>query len=145
MNYIAEINAFYIWLQQNSVSGNAQALWHRLMAFCNAFGWANEFTVTNIRLTDELGISRQELDRVRNILCQKELITYKKGNGNKCGVYHLNSFVSHNVTQGITQSITQDVTQDVTQTGHKTLPLNKLNVNKTKRNNIPQTPRGEMV
>ena len=60
------------------------------MAYCNAFGWKDGFSVTNSRLSEELCISRQELDRVRNILCQKELITYKNGMGNKCGIYHIN-------------------------------------------------------
>lgn len=138
MNYITEINCFYDWLVENSISGNAQALWHRLMAYCNAFGWKDEFSVSNTRLIDDIGMSRQELDRVRNVLVQKELITYKKGKGNQCGIYHMNSFVSHNVTHDITHDVTQCITQDVTQSGYSTLPLNKLN--KTRLNETKNTP-----
>jgi hypothetical protein len=114
MNYVTEINAFYDWLKQNSLSGNSQALWHRLMSHCNELFWPKEFTVSNISLCEDLGISRQEFDRIRNILCQKGLITYRKKGGNKAGVYSMTSLVSHNVTQDVTQGVTQDVTQHLT-------------------------------
>jgi len=131
MNYIAEINAFYNWLIENSISGNAQALWHRLMAYCNAFGWKSEFSVANTRLVNDLGISRQELDRLRKTLCEKGLIAYERGYNGKCGVYMMKS-LSHYVTSRITSDITSHVTSHVTNSGHVTLPLVKQN--QTKQN-----------
>ena len=98
MNYILEINAFYAWLVQNPISANAQALWHRLMAYCNAFNWADDFTLTNGRLVEDLGISRQEIDRVRNVLCHKKRL-----------------ILLHKADTSSAQSDTQSV------------PLNKLN------------------
>ena len=56
------------------------------------FGWKSEFSITNSRLADDLCISRQGLDRCRNKLIQKGLISYKKGAGNQCGLYHINPF-----------------------------------------------------
>ena len=134
MNYITEINAFYHWLVGNPISANAQALWHRLMAYCNRFSWAEYFTVTNGRLTDDLSISKPELDRIRNILCQKGLIVYVKGSGNQCGSYKIISFASQNNANPETQTGCKPDANPM-QTG----PLNKLNetkqgVNKTKTN-----------
>ena len=140
MNYISEINAFYIWLTRNPISANAQALWHRLMSYCNTFNWAEHFTITNGRLVEDLNISRQELDRVRNLLCQKGLIGYDKGTGSQCGTYTMLSLVSQKSANPVTQSDTQaghkpdtNVAQSDTQPG----PLNK---HKQDINNNPPNP-----
>ena len=133
MNYISEINAFYDWLIRNPISANAQALWHRLMAYCNTFSWAENFTITNGRLVEDLNISRIELDRVRNILSQKGLIEYEKGNGNQCGTYKIISFVYQNNANPVTQTDTQLLHKPytvATQTDTQTVPLNKLNKTK---------------
>jgi len=137
MNYIYEINTFYDWLIENSVSANAQALWHRLMAYCNSFGWKDEFTISNTRLVDELEMTRQSFDRARNILIQKGRITYQKGTGNKCGTYHMISFCVRDDDENITSKRTQgghkaDTTRTLGDT--QAVPLNKhkqnLNINK---------------
>ena len=146
MNYISEINAFYDWLIENPMSGNAQALWHRLMAYCNAFGWKEQFTITNGRLVEDLNISRIELDRLRNLLVQKGRIVYQKGIGNQCGTYMMLSFVyqdnANPVTQSDTQVLHKPYTNDI-QSDTQTVPLDKLN--KTKLNNDipPLSPTGE--
>ena len=147
MNYIAEIRAFYDWLIQNRVSATAQALWHRLMAYCNAFGWIEEFTISNTRLTDDLGISRQELDRLRNVLCQKGIVIYKKGRGGKCGAYKMVSLSQRQqhsgaaATSGSAQYVTSEPASGAARSGHEALPLNKLNINKTKQG-IKENPLG---
>lgn len=137
VNYIQEINAFYDWLEFNPISGNTQALWSLLMHYNNKCGWLNEFSIANSRITLALGISRTELDRIRNVLVQKGLLTYKKGIGNKAGFYVLHSLVSHNVTQISTQVNTQLLTQvgaqSSVQSGRSCCTLYKLN--KTKLNN----------
>ena len=136
MNYIAEINAFYAWQVQNPISANAQALWHRLMSYCNAFNWADDFTITNGRLVEDLGISRQELDRVRNVLCQKGIIEYEKGNGNQCGTYKIISFASQETPNPVTQTghnADASAAQVDTQSGP--LYKHKLNVNESKKEN----------
>ena len=140
MSYIEEINAFHLWLIENSLPANAQALWHRLMAYCNAFSWRTEFTLTNTRLSEELEINRQALDRARNTLCQKGLIAYKKGSGQQSGTYQIIPFVSemkqcfvtqhgHNTgttrAQGVVQ--TEPETEPETETLYKRKPKTKTN------------------
>ena len=92
MNYLAQINAFNVWIVENPVPAIAQALWYRLMSYCNSFFWRESFSLTNSRLVDELNITRKQLDTARNILIQNELITYKKGTAGKCGVYSMVPF-----------------------------------------------------
>lgn len=133
MNYMEQINQFYVWLAGNPISGNAQALWHRLMAYCNAFGWKDDFTITNARLIEDLNISRQELDRIRNVLVQRERIQYVKGSGNKCGTYTIIPFVSQKKHDPVTQTGHKPDTNR-TQVDTQPGPLNKLN--ETKLNEI---------
>lgn len=153
MNYIAEVNGFYNWINFNSIPADAQALWHLLMQMNNRCAvkiqndwyWRVEFSVSNSKLTSILEFSRQQLDRMRNVLIQTGRIAYKKGKGSQSGTYkiipfddsivenYVDSFpekvwtiqiVQNNVTQFDTQSIvsnnfTQTVTQPDTQSGHK--------------------------
>lgn len=161
MNYIAEVNGFYNWINFNSIPSDAQALWHLLMQMNNRCAvkirdewyWRVEFSVSNSKLISILEFSRQQLDRMRNVLIQAGRIVYKKGKGSQSGTYKIipfdNSivenyvdnfpdkvwvtpFVSNNVTQNDTQSVvsnnvTQTVTQPDTQSGHN--PLHKADTN----------------
>lgn len=156
MNYIAEVNGFYNWIMLNELPSDAQALWHLLMNMNSrcavkidgAWYWTVEFTVSNSKLISILAFSRQQLDRMRNILIQTGRIVYKKSKGSKSGTYKMipfdasetevqlgdppqwvwiNKFVSHNVTQ----TVTQPVTQLDTQIGHNPGTYNK---NKIKNN-----------
>lgn len=139
MNYLAEIKAFYMICAQNSIPASSQALWHRLLAYDNEFCWIKEFTLTNVRLADDLCVSRQALDRARNVLIQNGLIKYKKGTGNKCGIYEIVSLCNKKHMQNDTQSGHKaDTPRDTVRTQYDTqydtqaVPLNKLN--KTKQN-----------
>ena len=135
MNYIVEMSSFYNWIMFNPIPADAQALWHALMFFnnkcavkiCDEWYWRVEFTVTNSMLTSVLAFSRQQLDRMRNVLIQSGRIVYRKGKGNQSGTYKFIPFdtsvmessvenfsekvwissVSHNVTQSVTQLDTQ--------------------------------------
>lgn len=156
MNYIAEVNGFYNWIMLNELPSDAQALWHLLMNMNSrcavkidgAWYWTVEFTVSNSKLISILAFSRQQLDRMRNILIQTGRIVYKKGRGSKSGTYKMipfdvsetevqlgdppqwvwiNKFVSNNITQTLTQLDTQTDTQ----TGHNRGTYNK---NKIKNN-----------
>lgn len=126
MNYIAEINSFNNWLLENPLNSSEQALWYRLMAYANQLGWKSEFSIANTRLCDDLRVTRQHLDKCRSTLINKGLLSYKKGNGNQCGTYHLNSFIS---VDTVVDTIVDTV---VAQECQGSLPLNKLN--KTKQN-----------
>ncbi|MEG1995926.1 MAG: helix-turn-helix domain-containing protein [Oscillospiraceae bacterium] len=83
MNYISQINYFYLLIIQHPIPSNAQALWHRLMAYCNSFGWKDEFSVSNGRLAEDLGISKQSVSTLRKVLERAKLITYKENGKNK--------------------------------------------------------------
>ena len=152
MNYIREMNSFYDWLLYNPLPTGAIALWHSIMAINNKAGWADEFTVANMVLQGMTGLSRQGLDRARNTLVQKGLISYKKGTSNQAGKYKIVSFDCKKIgTVVVTQEDTEDSedildcniidtgqdtkrTESGTQGGHNSSTLNKLN--KTKQNDI---------
>lgn len=78
MNYIKEINAFNDWINEHDLNATEQALWYRLMHYCNKLGWKEEFTVTNTKLADDLKISRQHLEKCRKKLIKSGLIFYAK-------------------------------------------------------------------
>lgn len=124
MNYLREIKAFYDWLVFNPLPTGAVALWHALMAINNKVAWAEEFTVANIVLQSMTGLSRQGLDKARNLLKQKGLIEYKKGTGNKAGTYKMNSVCQIVGTTVDTNVVTQ-LTQSESLSRHSSSTLNK--------------------
>lgn len=169
MNYIAEVNGFYNWINFNSIPSDAQALWHLLMQMnnrCavkiqNEWYWRVEFSVSNSKLISILEFSRQQLDRMRNVLIQAGRIVYKKGKGSQSGTYKIipfdNSIVENYVdnfpdkvwvTSFVSNNVTQSVTQLDTQSGHKRLHKadtnsdlcnimsTQINSNNIKNNNI---------
>jgi DnaD/phage-associated family protein len=161
MNYIKEINSFYDWLLYNTLSTGAIALWHALMSINNKAGWADEFTVANLVLQGLTGLSRQGLDKARNVLIQKGLVQYKKGTSNQAGKYKMVRLDSQKVgtvvdTQQNTKEGIKDVeckkvgtevgtkgTQQESQEGRSSSTLYKLN--ETKLNDINTSTNTENV
>lgn len=147
MNYIAEVNSFYNWIMFNPLPTDAQALWHFLMQMnnrCavkikNEWYWRVEFTVPNQTIVSILAFSRQQLDRMRNVLIQTGRIVYKKGKGSQSGIYKIipfdDSLIDNYVDNFpdkvwislVSHNVTQTVTQPDTQIGHK--PLHKPDTN----------------
>lgn len=161
MNYIKEINSFYDWLLYNTLPTGAIALWHALMSINNKAGWADEFTVANLVLQGLTGLSRQGLDKARNVLIQKGLVQYKKGTSNQAGKYKMIKFDSQKVgtvvdtvvgtqqdieerTEGAeckkvgTEVVTKGAQQE-SQEGHSSSTLNKLNETKPNETNNSTT------
>ena len=106
MKYLSEINAYYLWRLENSVSANVTALWHELMHYCNALSWKHDFSIANTRLCENLEIDRKQLERARNVLIRNGLIKYKSGHQNAAGKYTMVSLcpevvptTGHNVSQ----------------------------------------------
>ena len=58
MNYLAEIKTFYDLVQVKQLSTGQIALWHALMAINNKCAWIEWFTVPNIMLELNTGMSR---------------------------------------------------------------------------------------
>lgn len=139
MNYISEINSFYNWVMFNPLPPDAQALWHVLMQMNNRCAvnvndewyWRVEFSIPNMTLLSILTFSRQQLDRMRNVLIQSGRIMYKKGKGNQSGTYKIIPFDNSVVESCIdnfsdrlwinskSQYVTQTDTQLDIQNGHK--------------------------
>lgn len=58
MNYLAEIKAFYDLVPIKRLSTGQIALWHALMAINNKCAWIEWFTVSNLTLELNTGLSR---------------------------------------------------------------------------------------
>lgn len=135
MNYITQINGFYIWLETNELSASAINLWHALMHIANKTGWQDNFTVAMSVLEIKTGLQKQAIQRARVQLRDKGRISFKSRSGNQSAVYQLipipereNDFHPQSDTQSDTQSV----------------PINKQNKNKqnkTKQNmlSLPKT------
>lgn len=89
MNYIREINAFYDWLETNSMSTSAIALWFALMHMCNKTGWAREFAVAISTLSVKTGLSPRAVTNARNELQQKGRIQWRSRKGSQSAVYRI--------------------------------------------------------
>lgn len=131
MNYIAEINAFYDWLEINPLSTSAIVLWHSLMHINNKCRWANEFTVAASVLSVKSGLTDRTIRNARNELKQKGRIDWKTRGGNKAASYSLVS-LSETISDTLTDTITDNAT-DTTTDNLSTLSKHKLN--KTIENN----------
>lgn len=79
MNYIRQLNAFFDYLQRNSLSQSEQLLYHTLLMVNNSCGWIENFGRTNQSLAGIMGVSINTLLKARNQLQQKGLISFKKG------------------------------------------------------------------
>lgn len=153
LNYIKEINAFYDWLEINSISDSAIALWHALMHINNKAGWIPEFTVAISTLETKTGLKKGAIIRARNRLQQVGRIDFRSRNGQLSAIYKIIPFEFQNGTQSETQTETQtdanidcvpkkntnwnanrytNRTQSETQTG----PINKLNETKLNETSV---------
>jgi len=143
MNYIQEINAFYDWLETNSLPKSSIALWHALMHINNKARWANSFEVAISTIEFKTGFKRSELFEARNILSQKGRITWKARGGNLAATYSMIPFCVHNTdtntnANGYASADANGYTNP-TQTG----TINKLNITKPNKTINPSSPVGE--
>ncbi len=127
MNYIAEINSFYDWLEINQISSNAINLWHALMSVANKASWQPRFTVAISVLELKTGLKRRTLERARNELSQKGRITWKKRNGNLAAEYSLISLCDKKYIKFDAQSVAQADVQTNVQVVAQPVDINKLN------------------
>ena len=146
MNYLAEIKAFYDLVQVKQLSTGQIALWHALMAINNKCAWIEWFTVPNIMLELNTGMSRSGVLKARNSLKQCGLIDFKQ-NGTKATSYKMNTIAKSKQEsvqdestmskskQDSTQDSKQVSKQDSTQVGVQVSnTLNKLNETKLNDN-----------
>ena len=132
MNYLAEIKAFYDLVQVKQLSTGQIALWHALMAINNKCAWIEWFTVPNIMLELNTGMSRSGVLKARNSLKQYGLIDFKT-NGTKATNYKMVTIAKskQESTQDSTQESEQASKQDSMQVSKQdSNTLNKLNETK---------------
>lgn len=127
MNYLSEINGFYDWLELNTLSTSAIALWHALMHINNKARWAKEFTVATSVLCLKTGLSERTIRNARNELKQKGRIEWKTRGGNKAASYQVISISATNadsVTDNTSDTLSAYVSDNAS-------ALNKHKQNKT--------------
>lgn len=135
MNYIAEIKGFMDLVQVKSLSTGQIALWYALMYINNKCAWQEWFSVANITLELHTGLSRQGIQKCRNVLKQYGLIDFK-AEGTKSTVYKLNSMANSFQTgcQDSFQASFREGFQNSSQVGcQNSSAINKQNKNKTKQ------------
>ena len=145
MNYLAEIKAFYDLAQVKQLSTGQIALWHALMAINNKCAWIEWFTVPNIMLELNTGMSRSGVLKARNSLKQYGLIDFK-ANGTKATNYKMITIAKskQESNQESMQESEQASKQDSTQVGKQdSNTLNKLNETKHIKENIKRKKYGE--
>lgn len=131
MNYLAEILAFYDLVQVKQLSTGQIALWHALMAINNRCTWIEWFTVPNLTLELNTGMSRSGVLKARNALKQYGLIDFKV-NGTKATNYKMITIAKSK--QESNQIGKQVSTQDGTQDGKQVRnTLNKRKETKLKK------------
>jgi len=131
MNYLAEILAFYDLVQVKQLSTGQIALWHALMAINNRCTWIEWFTVPNLTLELNTGMSRSGVLKARNVLKQYGLIDFKV-NGTKATNYKMITIAKSK--QESNQIGKQVSTQDGKQVGKQVRnTLNKRKETKLKK------------
>ena len=137
MNYISEIKAFYDLVQVKQLSTGQIALWNALMYINNKCAWIEWFTVPNILLELNTGMSRSGVLKARNSLKQLGLIDFKT-NGTKATNYKMNTIAksTQESNQDSMQVSKQDGEQECTQVSKQdSNTLTKLNETKLNETN----------
>src|SRR5690625_7205312 len=92
MNYIKEINAFYMKIETYPLTASANVLWYTLLHINNRAGWIKEFTVAAVVICVKSGLPESTFKRARNELRDKGYITYRS-RGTQAPVYRMISLV----------------------------------------------------
>jgi hypothetical protein len=133
MNYIKQLKGFRIRRMIEPINTNSICLYFILLEYNNELDFIKWFTAPNSTLQGLTGLHIKTLQRARNELVQKGYINYKKGTGNKAGLYNI-----VDLTADFDQ---QTVQQDAQQMSNKLSDSQSRNVstlyklNQTKQNN----------
>jgi len=130
MDYIRQILAFDDYLMYNQGLSSGQiALWRALMSINNKARWSEWFTASNQTLETLSGLSRQGINKNRNILKQLGLIDFRS-NGRKATSYHICKLYTSNSLQESIQHSSEIVAQECTTQLRNSSTLNKHKQNK---------------
>lgn len=106
IDYIKQILAFDDYLMYNQGLSSGQiALWRALMSINNKTRWSEWFTASNQTLETLAGLSRQGINKNRNVLKQLGLIDFQT-NGRKATSYHICKLYTSDSVQ---ESLQEDV------------------------------------
>ncbi len=106
MDYIKQILAFDDYLMYNQGLSSGQiALWRALISINNKTRWSEWFTASNQTLETLAGLSRQGINKNRNVLKQLGLIDFQT-NGRKATSYHICKLYTSDSVQ---ESLQEDV------------------------------------
>lgn len=136
MDYIRQILAFDDYLMYNQGLSSGQiALWRALMSINNKARWSEWFTASNQTLETLSGLSRQGINKNRNILKQLGLIDFRS-NGRKATSYHICKLYTSNSLQESVQHSSEIVAQKYTTQLRNSSTLNKHKQNKNENNTV---------
>nr|WP_241546099.1 DnaD domain protein [Enterococcus hirae] len=136
MDYIRQILAFDDYLMYNQGLSSGQiALWRALMSINNKARWSEWFTASNQTLETLSGLSRQGINKNRNILKQLGLIDFRS-NGRKATSYHICKLYTSNSLQESVQHSSEIVAQKYTTQLRNRSTLNKHKQNKNENNTV---------
>lgn len=105
MNYLAEINAFYEWIEIHPQNSTTVALWFALMAVCNKAGWPDRFPCARSVLLKKAGCKADAFYTARITLDGAGLISYEERRGRAATIYAMNSIVENLVENPIVSDI----------------------------------------
>lgn len=147
---ISEIKVFNDLIQLKRLSTGQIALWYALLYINNKCPSQSWFTVTNLTLQLQTGLSREGINKARNVLKQSGLIDFK-ADGTKATAYKLNKLTMPESSQVSTQVSGQVSCQVSTQVSSQvstqvSTTLNKLNKTKLeiKEKNIKKEKYGSL-
>lgn len=112
MNYIKEINAFYLEIETNPLSTGAGMLWHTLLHINNRAHWVEEFSVAAAVVCYKSGLSNSSFKRARTELQKKGYIAYRS-RGTKAPIYRMISLVKGRNIETEVEQVDEEVSQVV--------------------------------
>lgn len=92
MDYAKETGSFYDWLETNTLTDSAIALWHALMHTCSKAGWPTEFSVAVSTLSTKAGLKKDAIGRARIKLQEMGRIEFESRSGQQSAIYRIIPF-----------------------------------------------------
>lgn len=106
MNYLEEIKSFYVWLETNTLTTPAVALWHALMHTSDRAGCPDEFTIAYSTLSAKTGLKKDAIVRARQALQQSGRINFRSRAGQQSAIYQIIPLASFKTIQGHSVDLT---------------------------------------
>jgi DnaD/phage-associated family protein len=92
VDYAKETGSFYDWIETNTLTDSAIALWHALMHTCSKAGWPEEFSVAVSTLSTKAGLKKDAIGRARIKLQEMGRIEFESRSGQQSALYRIIPF-----------------------------------------------------